>query len=130
MHFRINANHRKRNGIDAEKLLECTSAFQSRGLCQCPWGMELCTNQECTVQCQESLEIRLNLSSRMPRHCPELGPQGASYILNRNVPAGISGSQGCQSSSLVDRAVFGFLLCETIQVAGTCIHSYIKETGQ
>lgn len=89
------AKHRKRNGeIESEKLLKCTSAFKSSGLCQYPWGMEVSTNQECTMQCQESLEIRLDLSSRLPRRCPGLGPQGSRYIPNRNIPAGISDSQG------------------------------------
>jgi hypothetical protein len=36
-----------RNG--KEKLLECTKAFPTGSFIQHPWGMELCTNQECIV---------------------------------------------------------------------------------
>lgn len=108
-------NHRKRNG-EIEIFRETSKVyfrlFQSRSFSQSPWGMELCTNQECTIQCQESLEIRLYLSSRMPRHCPGVSPkeQDTSWI-EMSLLASLF-PRMCQSSRPVDRSVFRLLLYE------------------
>lgn len=40
-----------------ETLLKLIKAFSIGRFFRCLWGMELCTNQECIVECQESLKI-------------------------------------------------------------------------